>query len=137
LLFKKSGAKRIAKASEASIQLLLSKIRGELKEVTHDETLHDIRKKLKDIKTISSLLKELPGGKKNAAAYARISALEDSVGKWHDDVSLAEEIGKYIANDKGTALKNKALTSVLLKLNARKELHKEQLVKQLYSSVGV
>lgn len=131
--FKKQETGQVLRKSRRYIGRLISAIRMDMAEISDDEKLHDIRKKLKDIKTIASLLKDLSPGQEAEPPYKKLSELEEPIGKWHDTVSLMEEIGKFMADHKEDVRTNEQLTAFVLKLGSGKEAYKKQIAKKIYA----
>lgn len=129
--FKKQDSPVVIKKSRRYVDALMSGIRTDMAGLRNDEALHDIRKKLKHIKTIAALLEDLLPGTSAAEAYKKISVLEEPIGKWHDTVSLMGELEKFIATHREDMRANAQLTAFVLKLNAGKEAYKKQIAKKL------
>jgi CHAD domain-containing protein len=133
--FKKQNSTAVIRRSKSYVDRLMLAIRMDMTELHNDEALHDIRKKLKDIKTITALLEDLSPENGAAEAYKKISALEEPIGKWHDTVSLMEELEKFMAAQPKNARMNEQLTAFVLKLSSGKEAYKKQIAKKLYASL--
>jgi CHAD domain-containing protein len=133
--FKKQKNGSVLRASKRYVDKLMLAIHMDMTELHNDEALHDIRKKLKDIKTIGTLLEDLSPETRAAEVYKKISALEEPIGKWHDTVSLMEEIQKFMATHAEDVRTNEQLSAFVLKLSSGKEAYKKQISKKLYATL--
>jgi CHAD domain-containing protein len=100
--FKKQNQKSLGKNSEKYINELLSKISNDMPDISNDEYFHDIRKKLKDVKTISGLLEEIAPHSISPSRQKSVETIEEKIGRWHDTVTLVQELEKFISQNKST-----------------------------------
>ncbi len=139
--FKKEKGKSINKRSKEYIGSIYNEIRAVIPGATSDESFHEIRKKLKDIKAITKLLESLLHDKTLNIQYKKIKTLEEKIGKWHDSVIFAQELEKFISTNISKYLslakktknnkQNKKLSLLVVKLKVRSETNKKNIAKQL------
>ncbi len=113
----------LLKKSAAYSDSLFTEIRRLRRSAGNDETLHDIRKKLKQAKTIDGLL-NLPATRFSSA---KLKDLEEHIGQWHDEVILSESLTRYARIHNG----HHALNAFLATVNARRERLKKRILTRL------
>jgi CHAD domain-containing protein len=94
--------KTIPKKADKFVAAIFSKIRRDMSGLNEDENFHRVRKNLKNIKTINQLLQEITPSKEIAEQLTSIKNVEQKIGQWHDTAVLAEEMEKYIAEERNT-----------------------------------
>lgn len=125
-LFKKKSNALVLKGSTAYINGIFSGIQFLFTNPNSGENLHEIRKKLKDAKTIMGLLKELHSRKRQFPSLENIKALEEDIGKWHDKVILAEELENFASGAKD----KERLSAVVAKLRSANKRQRMQLTER-------
>lgn len=125
-LFKKESNATVLKTSRAYVDGIFSDIGLLLTKAGSDENFHEVRKKLKDAKTIMGLIRELHPDKK-AQPLENVKELEEDIGKWHDRFVLAEELDKFAAQSRD---KNR-LRALVAKLRAGNKHNRIQLTRQV------
>ena len=140
-LFNKAGQNAVEKNSSKFLEDLFVKIRKDMPDISKDENFHDVRKKLKDVKTISKLLEDVAPKKTGADRQKKVEVVEEKIGKWHDSVILAEELEKFIGNNDHTKKgstehkkqqkENERLAMLVLDIKAHNEATKKLIAQQL------
>ncbi len=140
-VFKHADQKLVSQKCKEYVKIIFSKIHADMPNINSDENFHDVRKKLKDIKTISELLGNITARKKLLPGQKKVVSIEERIGKWHDTVTLVEELERYIkspvninANEAEKNKKNKdneTLSILVLNLKARNEVSKKLISGQL------
>jgi|GEM_PF-2138876 len=116
--------------SESYIRNILAKIRTAMFDVNKDRVLHEIRKHLKTIKNMGRLLKKLKLSPFMQGEIKKIALTYDKIGKWHDDLMLADTFENYILKKDVPETREKALAFVLT-LREKNEKAKLLLIKKL------
>jgi len=138
--FKNTDQKLINKDSEEYINGRFSKINKDLPDLSNDNSFHDVRKKLKDVKTITSLLEDITPKAKSAVSKKNIETIEEKIGKWHDEVILVQQLEKFISENKSESSQpseikknkdNEKTTMLVLSLKANNEIKKKLIAQQL------
>jgi CHAD domain-containing protein len=108
---------------------LMKRVRILNRQMKNDESFHEVRKKLKDIKAVKQLEEEL--GVKNGTSEAKkIKLLEEKIGRWHDRIIFMEETEKYLAEKKKS---DRPLAKLIMDIKAGNEKIKTQISKQLHT----
>lgn len=124
--------KTIRKYSDDFVKKIVSDLHSRLNDLYEDETVHYFRKKMKDIKSISTLLFKLNGEKDLKTRLEKIKLTEEMIGNWHDQAILVETLEKYILKQKN---EDKGLTLLTLDLKLQNELNKREIAKQLHTKL--
>jgi CHAD domain-containing protein len=118
--------------SEEYTDELLKRIRILNRRMENDENVHEVRKKLKDIKAVKKLEEEL-GVKSEAGKTKKIKLLEQKIGRWHDRIIFMQETEKYLAGKKKS---DKRLAKLIMDIKAGNEKMKTQIARQLHSFIA-
>ena len=111
---------------------LLKRIRILNRRMKNDENVHEVRKKLKDIKAVKQLEEELGVENTNDGAK-KIKLLEQKIGRWHDRIIFMQETEKYLAGKKKS---DKRLARLIMDIKAGNEKMKTQIAKQLHNFIA-
>jgi hypothetical protein len=105
--FRERKNKKIRKDATDYLRSLFAQVRAELFDLSDDETLHEVRKKLKVIKNLGALLTELDDSHPFTDELTRINSTYEKIGQWHDVAVLLDELQGYLKalNDPSAALK--------------------------------
>lgn len=127
-VFKKLKPGRLQKQGSEHLRVLLAKVRADLFDISDDETLHQIRHRLKEIKTVGAFLNECGIEHPFNKELARIAVTYERIGNWHDTAILIEDLEDYITglDDKAALDKTMPLILVLKKKN----LHIKKLIEK-------
>jgi CHAD domain-containing protein len=129
---KKLKTDDVIESSDTYIGKLLKRIRILNRQMKNDESFHEVRKKLKDIKAVKQLEEEL--GVKNGTGEAKkIKLLEQKIGRWHDRIIFMEETEKYLAENKKS---DKPLAKLIMDIKTENEKIKVQISKQLQAFIA-
>jgi CHAD domain-containing protein len=112
------------------IQSLFTKITTLLPKYGDDKLFHGIRKKFKNIKTLTKILIHLSPSDTNKKEFSRITAIEEKIGQWHDKVVLSETLEKFIQKHKRSKGLEK-ISDFILNLKDQTDKDKAHIVKQL------
>jgi CHAD domain-containing protein len=114
--FKTLKKKKVSRAAEEYLRILFAHVRAELFDISDDETLHKIRKRLKSIRNIGQVLETIDPSFTLKDELAKISHAYEKIGQWHDTQELIDSIEKYLADiDDPVALEKTAPLIVALK----------------------
>lgn len=126
--------KQKEKIVEQHVQKFLSdeilKAKSHLFEMNNNDSLHMARKKLKRVKNLEAILKELNSSKKTGASFKKIETTYEKIGSWHDSVVLAEKIKTFIETNKKIKPTLKAIKE-LEKLNEKNHNTRLTIMKNL------
>jgi hypothetical protein len=121
---------KIKKGAEEYMRVLFAHIRADIFDITDDETLHQIRKRLKSIKNIGQLLDQIDDGHPFKEELVKVHRTYDKIGQWHDTLELTETLEEYVDDlDDPEALEQTA--PLILTLKKRCLLNKRQIEKRL------
>jgi CHAD domain-containing protein len=140
-VLKKTGQKLGHKRIEEYVKDFSGKNPTDIVDIDNNKDLHDIRKKLKDLKTLTELLENIAPKRKLIIRQQKVEAIEETIGKWHDTVILVQEFEKFIKDSQNTNTSaterdkknkdNEKLSIIVLNLKARNETNKKLIVEQL------
>ena len=119
--FAEKKNKTIRRETADYLRVLFARVRADLFDTHDDETLHEIRKKLKIIRNLGALLTELDADNPFAEDLAQINVTYETLGKWHDVAVLIEELEMYLRDldDPRAAMKAAPVIGELRKKCAR------------------
>lgn len=86
-----------ARSVKDHIRSIVKEIRELLPGYKDDKLFHEVRKLLKKIRIIRKLLRGSAG---KDGRFSWVSDMEESIGKWHDGVTLLESLEHFIARNK-------------------------------------
>jgi CHAD domain-containing protein len=89
-------ARKLSVKSEEFIRGKAKKIQGLLTEETGKEKVHKIRKHLKAMSTVSSLIFTVKPDEKLEKVITGLNKSEVMIGEWHDKVVLSDTIDQFI-----------------------------------------
>ncbi len=127
---KKIDTNTARKESESYIRLSFAKLHKDLFEIDNDEILHKIRKRLKTIKNMNHLVAEISPSVTISKGLKKIENIYEGLGKWHDDLVLAETFEKYVHKKESPDTAEQA-TKLLLKLLEKSEKDKSVMMKRM------
>ncbi|MEO6426410.1 MAG: CHAD domain-containing protein [Bacteroidia bacterium] len=144
--FNKKDGVLVNKASKEHIGSLFTDIQTEMPNIVNDENFHGIRKKLKDIKTINSLLEGFKVDRVLTSRYKKIKSIEEKIGEWHDrfifitelEVFISHNLSKYLSRAKKTKKNNgdnEKLSLLVIDLKAKNELNKKNIAEKLKKKI--
>jgi len=122
---------KILKHSSVFISKKIKKIKN-IPEVPDNKTLHNVRKNLKSISAISSLLYSLDPSKKLAASQIRIKKAETLIGDWHDQIVFEQSLNEFFKRKKNES--DEALLP-LQKLLKNMEIKNQKVAKSIAKKI--
>ncbi len=126
--FKNIKSSRIKKQGSEYLRVLLAEVRVDLFDISDDETLHEIRHKLKEIKTVGAFLNECAIEHPFKKELDRIAVTYDRIGNWHDTAILIEDLEDFVEQlDDDSALEK---TMPLIMVLKKKNLHNKKLIEK-------
>jgi CHAD domain-containing protein len=125
---KKLKTDKVIESSDTYTDKLLKRIRILNRGMKNDESFHEVRKKLKDLKAVKQLEEGL-GLKGEANGIKKIKLLEDKIGRWHDRIIFMEETEKYLAKEKKS---DKRMAKLIMNIKTGNEKIKTRIAKQLH-----
>lgn len=128
--FKKLDHDHVEKRSKEYLQKLMDRVKTFIPDINNDETFHEIRKRLKDIKTVDQLLNDLYPEKTAGKLLSKVKNIEQRIGSWHDRIMLIEEIEKYLKKVKRKSDKVQ-FAAIIAGIKSRNEKSKQDIAKQL------
>lgn len=111
-LFKKEKAEKINRKIKAFLDTELIKVRSHLVEMNSDENLHLIRKELKTVKNLVSILKNIDQKYKAPESLKKIETTYEKIGKWHDDTVLIKAIDDFVSSHNKITPKLQTITAL-------------------------
>ncbi|MDP1801399.1 MAG: CHAD domain-containing protein [Bacteroidota bacterium] len=129
-LFKKQKAEKINQKIKLLFEDELVKVKSHLLEMNNDENLHSIRKELKIIKNLASILKKIAPENPIPASIKKIESTYEKIGKWHDDTVLIEAIEKFVNSHNKIKPQLKTITA-LEKLKEKNHMDRLYITKKL------
>ncbi len=127
---KKLNPETTKKESERYIRSIFAKLHKDLFDVSNDEVLHKIRKRLKTIKNMNHLLSEIAPSPAFSAEINKMENIYEGLGDWHDGLVLAETFENYVNKKESPATAEQA-TKLLLKLLEKSEKDKLAIMKRM------
>ena len=97
---------KLSRKSEEFIRERAKKIKCLLVEDPGTENVHKIRKHLKAMSTVSSLVSTIKPDEKFSLIITGLNKTEMMIGEWHDKVVLSETIDLYMKNRKETPIES-------------------------------
>jgi CHAD domain-containing protein len=89
---------KLSRKSEEFIRKRATKIQNLLGEEPGTENVHKIRKHLKAMSTVSSLVSTVNPDEKLALIITGLNKTETMIGEWHDKIVLSDAIDLYLKN---------------------------------------
>ena len=96
MAFRSLKRKHVIRSAENYLRLLFAQVRAEVFDISDDETLHQIRKRLKSIRNVGHLLMELETDFPLKEELQKIAVTYEKIGQWHDMQELIVAIEKYV-----------------------------------------
>ncbi len=122
--------KSVRKGAEEYLRILFAQIRADIFDINDDETLHQIRKRLKSIRNVGTLLNQMDPKHAFTEELEKIERTYDKIGQWHDTIELVASLEKYVEDlDDAEALEKTA--PLILALKKKCLLNKRQIEKRL------
>jgi CHAD domain-containing protein len=120
--------KKLKRDTAEYLRVLFARVRSELFDINDDETLHEIRKKLKVIKNLGALMSELDRNHLFTEELLRINKTYEKIGEWHDVAVLLEELEQFLKdlNDPRVSVK----TAPLLQHLRRRTVRSKKLIEK-------
>jgi len=129
-VLKSLKTKRIKKQGAEHLRVLLAEVRVDIFDIDDEETLHQIRTKVREIKVVSNFLDQCGVKHPFAKEIARLKVTYERMNSWHDTYILIDELEDFLedlADDKSLER-----TMPLIAVLKRKNLHtKRQIEKRL------
>jgi len=93
---------KLSRKSEDLIRKRVKKIQSLLSEEPDDKNVHKIRKHLKAMSTVSTLVSTIKPDEKLELIIRGLNTTEMMIGEWHDKIVLSDAIDLYMKNRKET-----------------------------------
>jgi CHAD domain-containing protein len=140
-VLKKASKKNCVKRIEGYLKVFLENIHTDIIDINNNKKLHNLRKKLKDVKNLTILLENISPKRKLILQQQKVKVVEEKIGKWHDTVILVQELEKFIKDCQNTKTSaeerdkknkdNEKLSIIVLNLKALNETNKKLIIEQL------
>ncbi len=128
--FRSLKNKKVQRSAEEYIRVLFARVRADIFDISDDETLHEIRKRLKAIRNVGQLLIKMDPDFSLKGELQKISQTYDKIGQWHDTQELIDALEKYVGDlDSPEALEKSAPLIIALKKKCL--FNKRQIEKRL------
>ncbi len=128
--FKSLKTKRIKKQGAEHLRVLLAEVRVDIFDIDDDETLHQIRTKVREIKVVGNFLEQCGVKHPFSKELARLKVTYERMTSWHDTYILIDELEDFLEElgDEKALEKTMPLIAVL----KRRNMHtKKQIEKRL------
>ena len=114
--FRTLKPKKISKGAEEYIRVQFAHVRAGVFDISDDKVLHQIRKRIKSIRNIGSLLEELKTEHPFKEELKKANVTYDKIGQWHDTIELVDQLEDFVDSlDDPIALEKTAPLIIALK----------------------
>jgi CHAD domain-containing protein len=113
--------KKLMHVCQKTINKKQNKIKYSLKSKRTEETLHDIRKHMKVIKTTLKIQSRLRPSKETELYLKELNKTEETIGVWHDYFVLIEDINAYAELSDGSPSTINPVRRELIKKTKKQE----------------
>jgi CHAD domain-containing protein len=122
--------KKLKKEGAEYLRVRFAEVRADVFDTSDDKTLHKIRKKLRQIKTIASMMDKMSLHHPFEKDVRKMTIAYDKLGVWHDLAVLIDDLEKYVEDleDAKALEKTTPLLVVLKRYNLK---NKKQIEKRL------
>jgi hypothetical protein len=128
--FRKIKKQTLSKNSAEYLRILFAEIRADIFDISDDDTLHEIRKKLKTIKSIGAILDQLRAEHPFVDELKKVSLTYEKIGQWHDLQVLIAELEQFV-NEMEDPRALETTTPLLLRLKKKSLSNKRRIEKRL------
>lgn len=94
--FEKLKNKQVRRVAGEHIRQLLARVRADVFDISDDEKLHEIRKRLKVIRNLGQLVLKMDPDFELRMELEKINAIYDRIGQWHDTQELILALENYV-----------------------------------------
>jgi hypothetical protein len=131
---RKADTDELTKDAIEHLRQQLAEVRADLFDINDDETLHEIRRQLRHIKNIGSLLEEAKADHPFKEELKKVNATYEKIGKWHDTIDLVDALEKFINTLHDPKGLDKTIP-LILKLKKDSLKSKRQIARKLRSDL--
>jgi CHAD domain-containing protein len=94
--FRELKPKKISKGAEEYMRVQFAHVRAGIFDIGDDSVLHQIRKRIKSIRNIGSLLEEIKAEHPFKEELKKVNVTYDKIGHWHDTIELVDHLEEYV-----------------------------------------
>jgi hypothetical protein len=127
-VFKSLKTKRVRKEGAEHLRVLLAEVRVDIFDIDDDETLHQIRDKVREIKIVANFLDQCGVKHPFTKEINRLKVTYERMTSWHDTYILIDELEDYLEDleDEDALGKTMPLITVLKRKNmaTKKQIEK-------------